>query len=483
MNRRIVYLGVALLVCFGALFLQVNYVQVVEANKLANAPGNTRNITSDYSKPRGFIQTSDGVVVARSVPSNDVFKYQREYPEGSLFAGITGYDSFIYGVGGGVEQTYNSELTGKSLPVHSLKQLLSTQTQVGNITLTVSNKLQQDAADALDGRTGAVVVIAPGTGAIMAMYSNPTYDPAPLASHDTSTERSAWASLTSDPANPLLPIAYRQSYQPGSTFKTVDSAAVFDHDPSLATKNFPPVSQIPLPESTHTLHNYGYEVCGGQLPRLLQVSCDTGFAQVGLDLGAGNLSSEADAFGFNQVPPLDLPETAKSTFPPASFFNQQTPLLAYAAIGQSVVSATPLQMALVGETIADGGTMMAPHVMGEITDNQGDVVERYQPHAWLTPTSPATAAQVTSMMELVTQGDGTAASLVIPGVKIAAKTGTAETGPGANQTDDWLVAFAPADAPRVVVAVTVPNQAPSATGDSVAGPITLAMLKAALGGS
>jgi peptidoglycan glycosyltransferase len=480
-NRRIFYLGIALLVCFGALFLQMNYVQVVEASKLANAPGNSRTITEDYSKPRGFIQTSDGVVVAKSVSSNDLYKYQRQYPTGPLFGQITGYDSFIYGVGGGVEQTYNSQLVGKNLPISSIKDLLSNRSTTGNITLTVSDKVQSAARAALGGKVGSVIAMDPSTGAILAMYSNPSYDPSPLASHNAADERQAWTLLNANPSSPLLPRSYRETYPPGSTFKVVDSAAVFDHDPSLAQKSYPTVGTIPLPETTNTLHNYNFEVCGGLLPQLFQVSCDTGFGQIGLDLGAGNLSSEASAFGFNAVPPLDLPEAARSTFPPASYFSQNQPLLAYAAIGQSVVTATPLQMALVAETIADGGTTMAPHVMSDITDSQGNVLARYTPKAWLHPTSAATAAQVTSIMELVTQGNGTAADLVIPGVKVAAKTGTAQT--GHHSTDDWMVAFAPAGAPKVAVAVSVPNQAASATGDTVAGPITLAVLKAALGGS
>jgi len=474
-------LGVALLICFAALFLQLNYVQVVEASKLANAPGNSRNLTADYSKPRGFIQTSDGVVVARSVPSKDDLKYQRQYPTAGLFSGVTGYDSFIYGVGGGVEASYNSVLTGKNLPLRSIKQLFSNTNVVGNVTLTLSNKLQTAAAKALAGRTGAVIAMDPTTGAILAMYSDPTFDPSPLASHNTNDERNAWDLYTLDKSVPMLPRSYRETYPPGSTYKIVDSTAVFDHDPSLAQKVYPTVSSINLPLTTNKLHNYAYETCGGLLPQLLQVSCDTGFGQVGLDLGASNMSGEASAFGFNQVPPIDLPGAAASTFPVASFFNEQEPLLAYAAIGQDVVTATPLQMALVGETIADGGTMMTPHVMAQVTDQQGNVLESYTPKAWLHPTSAATAAQVTSMMELVTQGNGTAADLVIPGTKVAAKTGTAQT--GQHTTDDWMVAFAPANAPKVVVAVAVPNQAASATGDAVAGPITLAVLKAALGGS
>jgi penicillin-binding protein A len=481
MNRRIIRLGAAMLVCFAALFLQLNYVQVVEASKLANNPGNSRNITADYSKPRGFIQTRDGVVVAHSVPSHDDLKYQRLYPTGGLFSDITGYDSFIYGLGGGVEATYNSVLTGKNIPLRSIKQLFTSNNVVGNVTLTLSNRLQQVAANALTGRTGAVVALNPTTGAVLAMYSNPTFDPSPLASHDTNAERGAWDLLSLATTNPMLPRSYRETYPPGSTFKVVDSAAVFDHKPSLATKVYPTVGQINLPLTTNKLHNFNSETCGGMLPELLQVSCDTGFGQVGLDLGAASLTAEANAFGFNQIPPIDLPLSAKSSFPSTSYFKARLPLLAYGAIGQDVVEATPLEMALVGAGIANGGVIMTPHVMAEVTDQQGTVLESYSPKSWLQATSAATASSVTGMMELVTQAKGTAADLVIPGVQIAAKTGTAQT--GQNTTDDWMLAFAPANAPKVVVLVSVPNQALSATGAAVAGPITLAVLKAALGGA
>jgi penicillin-binding protein A len=480
MNRRIMLLGAALLVCFGALFLQLNYVQVVEASKLANSPNNSRNITADYSKPRGFVQTSDGVVVARSVPTKDDLKFQRQYPTGGLFASITGYDSFIYGLGGGVEATYNSVLTGKNVPLRSIRQLFTNNDVVGNVTLTVSNQLQQAAASALAGRIGAVVALDPTTGGVLAMYSNPTYDPSPLAAHNTGDERSAWSLYTLNKSNPMLPRSYRETYPPGSTFKVVDSAAVLDHRPLLATKPYPTVGSINLPLTTNKLHNFNNEVCGGQLPQLLQVSCDTGFGQIGLDLGAQNLSDEAAAFGFGRATPIDLPLPAKSVFPDASYFKARLPLLAYAAIGQDVVSATPLQMALVAAGIANGGTIMTPHVMAQVTDQQGSVLEAYSPKPWLHATSATTASSVTAMMELVTQGNGTATDLVIPGTQVAAKTGTAQT--GQNTTDDWMVAFAPANAPKVVVAVAVPNQAISATGAAVAGPITLAVLKAALGG-
>lgn len=481
MNRHIRIVGIVFMGLFLLLFLQLNNLQVLQASKLANSPGNARKIIQEFAHPRGTIQTSDGVVVASSVASKDAYAYQRTYPHGRLYAGVTGYFSLVYGLDG-VEQTYDQLLSGRNLPIRHLSDLLSNRSQVDDVTLTVSNQLQQVAASALGGRNGAVVALDPRTGAVRALYSDPTFDPNPLASHDSATAHQAWNAYVADPTQPLLDRAYRQRYPPGSTFKVVTSSAVFDHQPSLATKSYPQASQISLPNTNLALHNYAGEVCGGMLPELLKVSCDTGFAQVGLDLGADNLAAEATAFGFDQTPPLDLPRPAQSNFPPAASFAQNQPGLAYSAIGQENVSATPLGMALVAGAIADQGTIMVPHVMAQIRDNQGNVVQQWKARTWLQATSAATAGSVTSMMIGVVQG-GTATNVALPGVQVAAKTGTAQLGLGTGQTDDWMVAFAPAGAgqtPRVAVAVVVTGQAPSATGASVAGPIVKAVLSSAL---
>jgi peptidoglycan glycosyltransferase len=478
MNRNIRRLGIALMVSFAALFVQLNYVQVVQAHKLANAPGNSRLITQQFSRPRGVIQTADGIVIARSQPSNDDLKFLRQYPEGPLYSQITGYDSFIYGTDG-VEQTYNNLLTGKNLPIRHLSDLLTSRQTTGNLTLTISDVLQHAAQSALGTKKGSVVVLNPTTGAVLAMYSNPGYDPTPLASHDTNIERTAWGLYQLDPNQPMLARAYRRDYFPGSTFKIITSAAVFDHNPPLATKNYPVVSQINLPLATQPLHNFASESCGGTLPDLLKVSCNTGFAQVGLDLGAPSLAAEAQAFGFDQLPPIDLPRPASSAFPPVGFYKNNTPQLAFSAIGQGNVAATTLQMALVGAAIANGGMIMTPHVLGSVRDNQGNILSTYSPKPWLQATSASTADQVRTLMEGVVQPGGTAPDLNLPNVVVAAKTGTAQT--GTNLTNDWMVAFAPANGAKIVVAVTVPNQPASATGDSVSGPIAKALLLAALG--
>ncbi|MHB1535650.1 MAG: penicillin-binding transpeptidase domain-containing protein, partial [Acidimicrobiales bacterium] len=243
---------------------------------------------------------------------------------------------------------------------------------------------------------------------------------------------------------------------------------------------------LPLPQTTNLLHNYAGEVCGGRLLALFTVSCDTGFGQIGLDLGGASLTAEAHSFGFDQTPPIDLPYPAQSSFPAASSFAQKLPTLAFSALGQQNVQATPLEMAMVAGAIADSGTIMTPHVLDHVTNSQDKVVRTYAPKPWLQATSASTAAKLTKLMlSVVNSSNGTGGAARIPGVAVAAKTGTAQTGTG--KIDAWFAAFAPASNPSIAVAVVVPDQ-PSGTqnqGGTLAAPIAKAMIQAYLkaGGS
>lgn len=485
MNRQIRLVGVGIMILFVALVVQLSYLQVGRANALNHNPYNDRAILESYSKQRGDIVSADGVLLARSVPSHDEYKYLREYPQGALFSDVTGYYSLTYGASG-VEKTYNDILSGKKteLSLRSLSEirheLLSTN-QSQNVMLTVSAKLQRVAAQQLGGRDGAVVAVNPKTGAILAMYSYPSYNPNLLAGHDASVVARNYQTLIHAAGNPLVPAAYANRYFPGSTFKIITASAVYDHDPSLATKDYPVLPGLKLPDTTHILGNFAGEECGGKLVNLFRVSCDSGFGQVALDMGAANLAEEAKSFGFDRTPPLDLPGAVQSYFPPASSFAQNLPGLAYSAIGQENVSATPLEMALAASAIADHGTIMTPHVLSEVTNAQGQVVARYRPKAWLHATSASTAATMTTLMENVVN-DGTGVAAQIPGVQVAAKTGTAQTGHKTIQA--WFAAFAPAKNPTIAVAVLVEDQ-PNGNayqGGTIAAPIAKAVIESALSG-
>jgi len=478
-NKQIRRLGFVLLLLFCALFLRLNQIQIAQADKLNNDPRNTRKATADFSRDRGTIQTADGVVIAQSAPSNDAFKRQRSYPLKDLYADVTGYFSFTYGTEG-LEKTYNDELAGRTTRLRNVRDLLTSRVRTNNLTITIQSKLQQVAQQALGNRKGAVVAINPADGSILALYSWPSFDPNLLAAHDTRAVQQSWTALLADPAKPMLPRAYRERYAPGSTFKVVTSAAVLEKHPDLATKPYPVLRELKIPQTRNTLSNFGGESCGGVLPDLLRVSCNTGFAQIGLDMGGDDLTAEAKAFGFGARPPLDLPAVAASAFTQVDFAHDPG-ALAHSAIGQQDVGATPLEMALVAAGVANHGVIMKPHLLGEIRDSEGNVVDQAKADPWMTALSPDNAKTLTDMMVGVVRA-GTATGAALPGIQVAAKTGTAQTGVP-NQSNAWLIAFAPADAPRIAVAVIVESQqgtGDNATGGRVAAPIARAVLKAAL---
>lgn len=481
MNERIQRLGLILGVAFCLLLAALTRIQVVDAEKLQNDPRNTRALTAAFSADRGAIQTADGVLLARSVPSNDEFKRQREYPEGELFASVTGYLSFTFGAEG-AERAFNKDLIGGTLPGgdKSLRDLFDDGKRTADVILTINAAVQRAAAEALDGRKGAVVALDPTTGAVLALVNFPSFNPSPLAAHKQDAVRASWDALQADKGKPLLPRGYRETYAPGSTFKVVTASAAFDHAPDLTTKDYPNLRALDLPRTEKDLPNFGGSSCGGTIADLLRVSCNTGFAQLGLDLGGANLAAEASAFGFGERPPFDLPAAATSHFPDPSEFERNEPALAFSSIGQQNVTASPLQMALVAAGIANNGTIMKPHVLDHVTDDKGVEVRRYSPSPWRVATSPATASAIKQMMIDVAKR-GTATRAQISGIEVAAKTGTAQT--VGNNAHAWLIGFAPADAPKVAVAVIVESQPGlgDVTGGRIAAPIAQRVMRAALG--
>ncbi len=503
MARRIAWLGAFMVLCFVVLFVQLNNVQVVKAHQYATNPDNPAIVLQKYDQPRGVIQSADGVVLAQSVhtPAGSSYKFQRQYPLGSLFGQITGYWSFNY-LPTGVEATYSNYLAQHNRPIKTIGDLLTTPQVTDTVTLTLSAQLQKTAQQALAGRDGAIVALDPTTGAILAMYSNPTYDPNPIAVNNSATETQAFnADNARNPAtgySAAASLAYQDYFPPGSTFKIVTSAAAYQYAPKLVTTPMPYYTCIPGGtlggQGKNTpLCNDGFTACGGTIAQMLPPSCDPGFALLGTKVGKPSMTAEAEAFGFNQQPPIDLPH---SPYEVSQFLNQGPTcpdadaqiFLAYSSIGQECTLASPLQMAMVAGGIANGGVVMTPHVMDQIRDSQGNLVSRYQPKAWHTATSQATASAITGLMQNVVKG-GTATQVGFPPQDdVAAKTGTAQVGAGgvgtggSQATTDWMIAFAPANAPKVALAVVVPYQALSVTGAEIAGPIMKKMIEAVLAG-
>jgi peptidoglycan glycosyltransferase len=481
-KRQVRRLGVALLVLYGALFVQLNVVQVLRAEEYNENPANTRAVLRDFGRARGQIVSADGTVLARSVPDDGPFERRREYPEGVLFGHVTGFFSFTYGADG-VEKTYNEQLAGRqaSGDLRNFAELLLDDEVTNDVVLSLDKRVQEVARNELGERRGSVVALDPRDGSVIAMWSFPSYDPTILSVPTRDDAEAARQLLLAAEGNPLLARAFRETYFPGSTFKVVTAAAgVASGKVTPESPDYPVEREFVPPQTTSPIRNFGEATCGGTLIEILRVSCNTAFARMGVEtLTAEELVGQAEAFGFNDRPPLDLPAVAASRIEPVDFFDQNLPLLGQTAIGQNTVRATPLQMALVAAGIANGGQVMRPHVLGEVRSEEGRVVHRPAPEMWTRATSPQVAALIRDAM-IVTATEGTARALQVPGVTTAGKTGTAQRGDGTSHA--WIIGFAPAEAPRVAVAVIVEGQpgASEQTGGRVAAPIGRAVLEAAL---
>lgn len=479
MQAQIRKVGLGLVILFIAVFLQLNYVQIFAAERIASNNANVRSLLREYSIKRGDIITLDGTSVAVSKATGEKLKYRRTYPEGDLYSHITGYYSIRYGTSR-IENTYNDQLLGDAgvISMQDIQdQFLGAGEQGDDVRLTIHSRMQQAARDALGSNRGAIVAMDPQTGEVRAMWSNPSYDPTPLASHNGKEARRHWESL--DPgssSSPLVSRATSRGYAPGSTVKVITAAAALEGKYNPRSTFDDPV-ELELPQTDETLTNFTKTACaGGQIDLFtaLEISCDTTFAMLGMEM-PDEIRGVAEGMGFNEQIPFDV-GTEPSNFPEVGEDNK--PFQAYIAIGQGDVIATPLQMALVASSVANGGATPRPQLVREVIDPSGGIVEKTQPETMGEAMSADTARQVTEMMvAVVDSGTGTGAQ--IPGVKVAGKTGTAQTVQGANP-HTWFIAFAPANDPQLAVAVIVENGGTAgseATGGAVAAPLAKTLLE------
>lgn len=517
MNARIRHLGLAFIVLYAVLFVQLNRVQFVEAEQYREHEGNIRPQLREFGQERGEIVTADGVVVAFSVPVEDSsIEFRRSYPTAERFAHVVGFQSFNQGAFG-LEREFNDELAGETLEQQfaSLSDLFRDRDTTGSVVMTLRDDVQRVAQQALGDRRGSVVAIDPRTGGIVAMWTYPSFDPNVLAGLDGPAVNAAYEALLADPADPLLAKAYREVFFPGSTFKLVTAAAAIDTaGVSLDTPVWPTTDLYePLPSGAD-LRNFGGSTCGGNLREALRVSCNTTFAAIGAEwVGPDGMVRTAENFGFNAEVPIDLPDPARSNFPTdygnflatVDFYrgpdnpdpeaegpflpNGDTPIhensaiLAQTAIGQNDVKATPLQMAMVAGAIANGGVMMEPHAVSEIRAADGSTYETFEPSTWRVATSPIAADLLREGMVNVAD-NGTARNLRVDGLVVGGKTGTAQLGTDPPNSHAWIVGFAgrPGQPAELAVAVIVEAQpgASEQTGGAVAAPIAKAVIEAAL---
>jgi len=471
--RKLFFVTVALFAC---LIAMLGYRQVFQAQELADNPQNTRKVFAQMRIERGLILGSDKTELARNYKEEDL--YYREYPTDELVPHLVGYNNPTYGQVG-LEHSQNSFLTGTADEVE-LANLVDTLTgkkkRGADLKLTIDPGVQRIALGELQklGKRGAVVVIEVQTGAVVAMASNPTYDPNELDSN--------WLSLNDDPNGPLLNRATQGLYTPGSTFKIITTAA------ALESGEFTPKSRFRDDTGTvdiygFTVHNYRPEPFGEHnLEEAFSESINTTYAQVGDQLGKDRLTDSMESFGFYEKPPFDLPASeiaASGRYEDGELLSTGASMdrtqVASMAFGQEQLLVTPLQMALVAEAIANGGDMMKPYSVDSVSDYNGTIIRQTKPEVWKTPLKPDTADDLRDMMVKVVN-EGTGSKAKTSKVQIAAKTGTAEaTGTSYNA---WFIGFAPAENPRYAIAVVVED---SDKGGGIAGPVMRETLLAALG--
>ncbi|MBW3621438.1 MAG: penicillin-binding protein 2, partial [Actinobacteria bacterium] len=318
MSRQIRRVATLMLVLFGAMFVNLNIIQLVRADDLAENPANRRLLIREYGIERGPIVAGDHEIV-HSVPTEDDLEYLRVYEQPKLYAHITGFYSFILGRSG-LEAAMNDELRGTSTEAlaQNLASFLGGRDDVGNtVQLTIEPRVQEAARAALGDRVGAIVAIEPTTGAVLASYSNPSYDPNLLTGHTGRTILDNWAALQEAAGNPLLDRVTRATYPPGSTFKVITAAAALEAglEPGTALAD---LAEYSAPTTSHAIRNFSPGACTSgstiTLADALRVSCNTAFAKLGVDLGADALIQTAERFGFNRTPPYLLP-TVRSQIP------------------------------------------------------------------------------------------------------------------------------------------------------------------------
>lgn len=486
MNKTLRQLFTAVIALFAILAMSSTIITAVAGSRLNADPRNTRALYHQIGAPRGAILASDGTVMAKSDRVNDAFEYQRSYSKGELYAPITGFFSITHPVDRGIEMSRNELLSGDAdaLFWQQFKSLMTGDENKGaSIETSIDPKLQESTFSLLQGKDAAAVAIEPKTGRILAMASTPSYDPNTLAQHNTAASNKAYSDLTSVDNSPMINRTTSQYYPPGSTFKTVVAAAALESGKYQPDSSIPAGASYTLPGTATDLTNVEASANGSDgkisFEDAFAYSSNTAFAQLGVSLGDDAIAQQAKRFGFGESITVDGNDSTgspmkaiASTFPTGIAADK----LALASIGQGDVQETPLQNALIASAVANGGTLMRPTLVDRVRASDLSVVSQTQPAVMSQAFSHDTADKLNAMMQGVVTKENT--NLEIDGIKVAAKTGTAQIGVANASIDGWVIGFAPADDPKIAVAVVVHNV--DVLGSYAAGPIMKQMMQEVL---
>ncbi len=482
MNREIKRVSTIVLAMFLALLVSTSILQVFQADTLSADARNTRARNDSYSAQRGAILVA-GQPVAQSVPSKDVYKWQRVYSDGPLYSAVTGFFP-INGEATGLEGALDDKLSGSSNSqffdrVNAI--LTGKNPQGATVETTIDPVAQKAAYDALGDYQGAVVLLEPKTGRILAMVSKPNYDPNVLASHDTEAVNNTYQQLLHASGDPLINRAIGGDLNPpGSTFKPVMSSAAFGTGDYTKDSQLPNPAALTLPGTSTVVRNDSLTTCGSgatvSIATAQILSCNIPFAELGMQLKPQVIKDQAEKFGFNKSFDIPIP-VEKSVYPLYTDDAER----AQGSFGQLDDRATPLQMAMVSAAIANGGKLMKPNLVDSIRSADLQPLETFQPEEFSQPVSQENADTIKQMM-VDGVDHGVASNARIDGVEVGGKTGTAQNGEDQPYTL-WFTGFAPANDPRFAVAVVVENgggQGQNGTGNSIAAPIARKVLEAVL---
>lgn len=486
MNRELKRISALVVVMFLTLFVASSVIQVFESDQLSRDARNQRARADEYAIRRGQILAADGTPIATSPTSDDTFRFDRRYVDGPLYAAVTGYYNPI-GEATGIEGAENGTLAGTAsdrLFDRIQNVITGTAPKGASVQLTIDPAVQRAAYAALGSQRGAVVALVPQTGAVLAMVSKPSFDPNLIADHTTGV--AAYDRLSARDPNPLVNRAIAgDTNPPGSTFKIITASAALQSGRYKPTSTFPSPTSYRLPGTSTVIQNSYGERCGSgakaSIATALSLSCNIPFAQLGIKLGDDALRKQAEAFGFDK--PLSIPlKVTPSRYPARSTPDQplDDAVTAQTAFGQQDDKATPMQMAMVAAAIGNGGRLMRPNLVQKVR-SPSLAAETTAPQALGDPVSADTAAAIRAMM-VASVASGAATNARIGGVEVAGKTGTAQNGTDEPYTL-WFTGFAPAQDPRVAVAVVVENGGglgQSGYGNRVAAPIARQVMEAVL---